>query len=110
MARTSRPNAVGILTVLFAPIYPVVWPGYTLTGLGLAFVAPLAFAQSVKEKGVTTGRAMAVIALFGYGGTLIGPSATGFISQRFGIGGGFAALLVLALVMIGLSFVFKRRR
>ncbi|WP_374450069.1 MFS transporter, partial [Stella sp.] len=62
--------------------HPVAAPvAFGLAGLGLANVVPLLFGAAARIPGVAPGAAVAMVAVFGYGGALAGPPLVGFAAE-----------------------------
>ena len=110
--RVLRVGAVvafaGLFLVVFAPTWPVAVVGFTVTGAGVAVIAPLSFSAAARIAGGSQARVDAVIARFNqfnYVGALFGAVLTGVVghdSLRYG----FAVPLVLVLCMLPLARAF----
>jgi fucose permease len=76
--------------------------GFALLGLGLACLIPLIFSAAGQIPEVEPGRALAVVATFSYGGSLLGPVLIGAIASLVGL----PTALALPAVLLGLVTVF----
>ena len=99
---------VGLLVVVTAPAWPVAVVGFTVTGAGVAVIAPLSFSAAARIAGGSQARVDAVIARFNqfnYVGALLGAVLTGVVGQD-SLRVGFAVPLVLVLTMLPLARAF----
>jgi MFS family permease len=93
----------GSLVILtFESLVPLMI-GFSLIGLGIAVIIPLAFSRAGKDKGISQGAAIASIATLGYGGMLLGPLLVGLIAEVTSIKTGFMLLPILAFLIFLLS-------
>ena len=84
--------------------------GFSLVGLGLAVIIPIAFSEAGNLENIPSGVGIGFVSTIGYAGMLIGPPLIGgvgwfFGSLRFG-------MLVDGFLLLGLTFlspVFKRK-
>ena len=98
----------GLFLVVFAPTWPVAVVGFTVTGAGVAVIAPLSFSAAARIAGGSQARVDAVIARFNqfnYVGALFGAVLTGVVGQD-SLRYGFAVPLVLVLCMLPLARAF----
>jgi MFS family permease len=101
-------GCVGLVTVVAAPGWPVAVLGFTVTGAGMAVVAPLSFSAAGRIAAGSPAGTDAVIARFNqfnYVGALLGAVLTGVVgsdSLRFGFV--VPAVLVLALLPLARAF------
>lgn len=72
---------VGFGMIALAPSLVLVAPGIVLTAMGLSLMAPLAFSAAGRRRNPT--RAIAITAIGGYSGILIGPVIMGFLGKPF---------------------------
>ena len=91
-----------IILVTFGSLLPLVI-GFSLIGLGIAVIIPLAFSRAANDKNIPQGTAIASIATLGYGGMLIGPLFIGFIAQATSIKTSFLIFPILAFLIFALS-------
>ncbi|WP_222847685.1 MFS transporter [Nocardioides dongxiaopingii] len=99
---------VGLVTVVLAPAWPVAVLGFTVTGAGVAVVAPLSFSAAARIAGGSPAQVDAVVARFNqfnYLGALLGAVLTGVVgSDSLRVGFAVPAVLVLALVPLARAF------
>lgn len=97
----------GVLAVLgmFLAIVPRTVPtailGFGVLGLGISVVMPTAFSAAGATPGISSGRAVAMVATIGYAGFLLGPPALGWFAKltslewSLALVGAFLGLIVL---------------
>ena len=79
--------------------------GFVIAGLGIANIVPVAFAQAGNLPGVPSGVALSFVAMSGYAGILLAPSAIGWVGERTG----FAPLfMVLGLMPLTVALLARR--
>ncbi|HWM02981.1 MAG TPA: MFS transporter [Actinophytocola sp.] len=101
-------GCLGLLLVVAAPTWPVAVVGFTVTGAGVAVIAPLSFSAAARIAGGSQARVDAVIARFNqfnYVGALFGAVLTGVVGQD-SLRYGFAVPMVLVLCMLPLARAF----
>ena len=91
-----------IILLTFESLFPLLI-GFSLIGLGIAVIIPLAFSRAGNDKNISQGVAIASIATLGYGGMLLGPLIVGFIAEFTSIKTSFFILPILALFIFLLS-------
>lgn len=94
---------IGLATVGLSPVAWGVFVGIVPLALGLALIAPLAFSRA--GRAAEPGRAVAAVAICGYGGLLFGPVLMGFLGEVAGLG---TAFLCLAAITIPLALLIRR--
>lgn len=104
----------GLVTVVFAPVWPVAIAGFFVVGLGVAVVAPLSFSAAARLAGEDldpiarrrrVDTAIARFNQFNYLGALLGAVLTGAIgSGNLRLGYAVPLVLVLALVPLARHF------
>ena len=102
--------ALGMLTVILAPIPVVVFAGLVALGFGLSILVPLAFGAAGRAAGMAPGAAIAAVATVGYFGFLAAPPAIGFLAEQFTLRGAFGLLLALLLLIFVLAPATGRQR
>jgi len=90
------------ILVTFESFIPLVI-AFSLIGLGIAVIIPLAFSRAANDKNISQGTAIASIATLGYGGMLIGPLFVGFIADATSIKTSFLIFPILAFLVFALS-------
>jgi MFS family permease len=101
-------GCLGLLLVVTAPTWPVAVIGFTVTGAGVAVIAPLSFSAAARIAGGSHAQVDAVIARFNqfnYVGALFGAVLTGVVGQD-SLRYGFAVPMVLVLCMLPLARAF----
>ena len=98
-------STAGLLLAIGVPQREIAILGFTLVGVGLSNIVPIAFSAGSKVEGVAPGAGIATVSFFAYGGFLFGPPLIGAIAQATSltIGLGFVAL------MTALAFLTARR-
>jgi fucose permease len=84
--------------------------GFALIGLGFSAIIPELFRIGGNVKGVESSQGIAFIAGTGISGFLLGPVVLGFLAEHFSLQMSFGLLLVCAIIVLGASFVLKRKR
>ncbi|USQ86712.1 MFS transporter [Streptomyces phaeoluteigriseus] len=94
--------AVGMLLGALAPVPWAALVGYTVAGLGLANLFPVAVERAGTLAGPT---GVAVASTLGYGGMLLGPPAIGFMADWFSLPTALTTVAALAAIaaLIGLT-------
>ncbi|MFD5268168.1 MFS transporter [Streptomyces sp. NPDC058335] len=94
--------AVGMLLGALAPVPWAALVGYTVAGLGLANLFPVAVERAGTLAGPT---GVAVASTLGYGGMLLGPPAIGFMADWFSLPTALTSVAALAAIaaLIGLT-------
>lgn len=101
-------GCLGLVVVVSAPVWPVAVVGFTVTGAGVAVIAPLSFSAAARIAGGSRARVDAVIGRFNqfnYVGALLGAVLTGVVGQD-SLRLGFAVPMVLVLAMLPLARAF----
>jgi MFS family permease len=101
-------GCLGLVVVVSAPAWPVAVLGFTVTGTGVAVIAPLSFSAAARIAGGSQARVDAVIGRFNqfnYVGALLGAVLTGVVGQD-SLRVGFAVPMVLVLAMLPLARAF----
>lgn len=104
-------GSLGLVVVVSAPVWPVAVLGFTVTGAGVAVIAPLSFSAAARIAGGSPARVDAVIGRFNqfnYLGALLGAVLTGVVGQD-SLRVGFAVPMVLLLAMLPLARAFDPR-
>jgi MFS family permease len=87
--------ALGVGTIIVAPLPGVAFGGVVGVGLGLSVLVPLAFGAAGRSKDMPTGTAIAAVATIGYFAFLVGPPTIGLVAEQVTLRGSFVLLLVL---------------
>ncbi|MFH0179702.1 MFS transporter [Streptomyces cacaoi] len=97
--------AAGMLLGALAPALWAALLGYSIAGLGLANLFPVA----VERAGALAGPSgVATASTLGYGGMLLGPPAIGFMADWFSLPAALTSVAVLAGVAAAIGFATRR--
>ncbi|MFF1440135.1 MFS transporter [Streptomyces sp. NPDC058295] len=97
--------AAGMLLGALAPALWAALLGYSIAGLGLANLFPVA----VERAGALAGPSgVATASTLGYGGMLLGPPAIGFMADWFSLSAALTSVAVLAGVAAAIGFATRR--
>lgn len=97
--------AAGMLLGALAPALWAALLGYSVAGLGLANLFPVA----VERAGALAGPSgVATASTLGYGGMLLGPPAIGFMADWFSLPAALTSVAVLAGVAAAIGFATRR--
>ncbi|WTW41166.1 MFS transporter [Streptomyces sp. NBC_00016] len=97
--------AAGMLLGALAPALWAALLGYSVAGLGLANLFPVA----VERAGALAGPSgVATASTLGYGGMLLGPPAIGFMADWFSLPAALTSVAVLAAVAAAIGFATRR--
>ncbi len=100
---------IGFFLVLIGSLYIAIG-GFALIGLGFSTIVPELFRIGGKVKGVESSQGIAFIAGAGISGFLLGPVVLGFLAERYSLETSFTLLLACSLLVLGASFVLKKKR
>ncbi|MGF1557965.1 MAG: MFS transporter [Flavobacteriaceae bacterium] len=99
---------VGYFAVL-STLTPMAILGFGLVGLGFSVIIPELFRIGGNVKGIESSQGVAFIAGSGYAGFLSAPPIFGFLAESSSLVTTFMVLLGLAFVVLGATFVLKRK-
>ena len=85
---------IGVILVVFSPIYNLALVGYALAGFGGSVGVPLAVSAAASLGGRPAAANVAMLTLVSLIGFLIGPPIVGFVAQYFGLRTGIGLLLL----------------
>lgn len=100
LALAAAFSALGAMMAAAAQGLVMAYAGFTILGLGVSVVAPMAFSfvgRNVSDRMRTA--AIARISVIGYTGFFIGPPIMGFVSEGFGLGMSFAVMGIMLLLV-----------
>ncbi|MGB3144200.1 MAG: MFS transporter, partial [Maribacter sp.] len=100
---------LGYLFVLSGESYLAII-GFLLNGLGFSVMVPEVFRIGGNVKGVESSQGIAFIAGSGYAGFLCAPPILGFLAERFSLTRSFVVLLCCAFLILGFTFILKRKK
>lgn len=97
----------GLGLVLLSPWPVLCLAGFSLVGLGLSPIMPIAISRAGTHGAMSPSSASALVSLLGYGGLLVVPPSLGWLAQHFGLETALLLPLgVCALLLVG-SIRFK---
>lgn len=94
--------ALGMLTIVAAPVWMLVLVGYALLGFGCSNIVPVMFSRVGRQNVMPKAAALSCVSTIAYGGCLFAPALVGITSQMMGLTFIFsiiASLLVLIAVL-----------
>lgn len=77
--------------------------GFCCVGIGVSNIVPIAFSAAGKTKDLDAAHAIALVALLGYFGLLVGPALIGFAAEVLSLRVALGLLTILLLVMALIS-------
>lgn len=89
--------ALGMLTVVFSPIWLMALIGYLMMGLGCSNIVPLIFSQVGRQQQMPQATALSYVSSIAYSGSLLGPALIGFCGEAFGL---MAVFIVIAMMIL----------
>lgn len=99
--------AIGTFLLVAGSELWMVWVGCAIMGIGNAVIFPLAMSRAASDPDMSPGRALAAVAMLGYGAFLLGPPVLGFIGEVVSLRAAFALVGVLALLITFLAGALK---
>ncbi len=94
--------ALGFVTTVAAPSWPVALLGYALVGTGCANIVPVLFSAVGRQLAMAETVAVPAITTIGYAGILAGPAGIGFVAHLTSLPAAFAMLaMMLVAVAVG---------
>lgn len=101
--------AIGLSTVIIAPIWTVALLGYFLMGLGCSNIVPIIFSQVGRQNVMPKAVALSYVSTMAYSGVLLGPAFIGLGSEILSLTAVFTVLAV-AVILIPLLNMFTRSK
>ena len=96
----------GFVVLLAAPVAALALTGFLLIGLGASNIVPVLFRRAGSQTVMPPALAISAMTTAGYGGSLVGPAAMGFVSKAVGLHNAFWMLAaLLCLVPLTARFV-----
>jgi MFS family permease len=96
-------SVVGLVMALVSPNPFVAIAGFSLVGIGMATVVPMAFSAAGNAPGFPPGFAIAAVAGMGYGSLLTGPPAIGFLAQATSLRIGLLVPVACGVLIVALA-------
>ena len=97
----------GLVTVLLSPWPLLCLAGYALTGAGMAPIMPVLLSRAGSRDDISPQQATTAIATLGYAGLLIIPPSIGWLAQWYGLTTALLLPLLLALLLMVSSLLFR---
>jgi fucose permease len=91
-------SAIGLAAGLYLGTTESAVAGFSVMGIGLAFVFPVVYSAAGSIPGIPSGRGVAAVATIGYTGFLAGPPLLGFLARVTSIQ--LALFVVVALIVV----------
>ncbi len=98
---------IGALMVALSPAFIVTCLGFVFLAFGYAMIFPMAMTAAAAHNPTKSGGSIAAVAIFAYGGTLVGPPILGFVAALSSLRFSFALLAILAVCLFILAPVFR---
>ena len=83
--------------------------GFSILGLGISSIIPLAYSLAGKIEGVSSAVGISIISISTYGVFMIGPAIMGFVAKFFGINHVFFPMIILFCVCLSIVVVFRKK-
>ena len=94
--------ALGMFSIVAAPVWMMVLVGYALLGFGCSNIVPIMFSRVGRQNVMPKAAALSCVSTIAYGGCLFAPALVGIISEMMGLTFIFtiiASLLLLIAVL-----------
>lgn len=98
---------VGALLIIFAVSPTLALVGFACLGIGYSVVVPLVFSTAAAVNPNKSGRAIAFVATFAYGGMLIGPVIIGLIAHQTSLRNALVLLAILPIYSLLTAYLLK---
>lgn len=95
-------GAIAFIGVAVAPNPLVAIICFAIAGLGVANLVPVILSAAGNHPALSSGTAIATVAMVGYAGLLVAPASIGFAAEAIGFRSTFVALALL-LAIVGMS-------
>ncbi len=94
--------AVGLVSALLLPLYPITLLGLAVVGLGLSTLVPIVYSIAGHRTDYAPGVSLAMVTTAGYFGFLVGPPFIGFLAdwQGLRVALGLVAIFLIITVMV----------
>lgn len=93
-------SMVGSILLVTVTNIQISYVAFALLGIGYAIIMPLAFSKAAKINNGNTGTAIAGIAMFAYGGMLLGPVLIGVLAEFSSLKGAFCTFIILSVFVL----------
>lgn len=101
--------SVGIVVLIFSPIFVVSLLGFLLLGIGAANIVPVFFTERGRIEGISPTITIPAITTIGYAGQLAGPALLGFITRHFSLAITFETIVAL-FVLVAVIYKLKSNK
>lgn len=102
-------STVGLLASIAWLDPLVVIVGFSLVGLGLSTIVPIAYSIAGNTPGMSSGVGLAMVTTIGYSGFFFGPPIIGFIADASNLRIGLSVVLLLLATMTVLAWLRSRQ-
>jgi MFS family permease len=99
----------GLATALLFVSPGTAFAGFSLVGLGLSNIVPIAYSAAGNLPGLDPAAGIAIAGAIGYSGFFVSPPTIGYLADGFGLRTGLCFVLALLLVMLGFIGLLTRR-
>ncbi len=89
--------ALGMFSIVAAPVWMMVLAGYALLGFGCSNIVPIMFSRVGRQNVMPKAAALSCVSTIAYGGCLFAPALVGIISDMMGLTFIFAIIASLLL-------------
>jgi len=91
---------IGILIILYFEnlIFAII--GFSILGLGISSIVPLAYSLASKVEGIESAVGITIISIAVYGIFMVAPAALGILANLYGVSVVFAPMFVVSLICI----------
>lgn len=84
--------------------------GFSMVGIGLATVIPIAFSHAGNMPNIPPGRGIAGVATLGYSGFLAGPPLIGLVAEATSLRASFIVVAILFITMASLASTLRSKK
>ena len=93
-------SMIGAILLVTVTNTQISYFAFALLGIGYAIIMPLAFSKAAKINKGNTGTAIAGIAMFAYGGMLLGPVLIGVLAELSSLKSAFCTFIILSVFVL----------
>lgn len=93
-------SMIGAILLVTVTNTQISYFAFALLGIGYAIIMPLAFSKAAKINKENTGTAIAGIAMFAYGGMLLGPVLIGVLAELSSLKSAFCTFIILSVFVL----------
>lgn len=92
-------SIIGLFFILLTDHIYLGYLGFGLIGIGCSIIMPLAFSKAADSTSQNKGSAIASVAIFAYGGMLLGPVIVGLLAITFSLKVAFLLFILLSMLV-----------